>query len=186
MTENGEVTQLLAELGHGSRDALDRVLPIEYAELQRIAHRQLDGERPDHTMATSDLVHEAYLKLVGLDRIEWKNRAQFFAVAAQAMRRVLVDYAISRRAQKRGGDRRKVSLDDAMLVTEQQSDELLALHYALTELEAINPRLGRVVECRYFAGMSIQETAEVLETSPATVKRDWTLARAWLHRSLSE
>lgn len=186
MPQGGDVTQLLAELGHGGRDALDRLLPVVYAELQRIAHRQLQGERTDHTMATTDLVHEAYLKLVGLERIEWKNRAQFFAVAAQAMRRVLVDYALSRRAQKRGGERRKVSLDEAMLVVEQQADELLALDKALTELEGINQRLGRIVECRYFAGMSIEETAEALGISPATVKRDWTMARAWLHRELSE
>jgi RNA polymerase sigma factor (TIGR02999 family) len=185
MPQQGDVTQLLAELGHGGRDALDRLLPVVYAELQRIAHRQLQGERSDHTLATTDLVHEAYLKLVGLERIEWKNRAQFFAVAAQAMRRVLVDYAISRRAQKRGGNQRKVPLDEAMLVAEQQADELLALHDALTELEAINPRLARIVECRYFAGMSIEDTAEALGISPATVKRDWTLARAWLHRELS-
>jgi RNA polymerase sigma factor (TIGR02999 family) len=186
MPQRGDVTQLLAELGHGGRDTLDRLLPIVYAELQRIAHRQLQGERTDHTMATTDLVHEAYMKLVGLDHIEWKNRAQFFAVAAQAMRRVLVDYAISRRAQKRGGERRKVPLDDAMLVAEQQADELLALHNALIQLEGMNQRLGRIVECRYFAGMSIEETAEALGISPATVKRDWTMARAWLHRELSE
>lgn len=186
MTEPGDVTQLLAELGHGGRDTLDRLLPIVYSELQRIAHRQLYGERPDHTMATTDLVHEAYLKLVGLERIEWKNRAQFFAVAAQAMRRVLVDYAISRGAQKRGGTRRRIALDDAMLVAEQPADELLALHNALTELESIDPRVGRIVECRYFAGMSIEETAEALDISPATVKRDWTIGRAWLHRELSE
>lgn len=185
MPQQGDVTQLLAELGHGGRDALDRLLPIVYAELQRIAHHQLQGERNDHTLATTDLVHQAYLKLVGLERIEWKNRAQFFAIAAQAMRRVLVDYATSRRAQKRGGERRKVPLDEAMLVAEQQTDELLALHNALTQLEGINPRLGRIVECRYFAGMSIEDTAEALGISPATVKRDWTTARAWLHRELS-
>ncbi len=185
MRDQGEVTRLLAELGHGGRDALDRLLPIVYAELQRIAHHQLWGERSDHTLATTDLVHEAYLKLVGLERIEWKNRAQFFAVAAQAMRRVLVDHAVSRKAQKRGGERRKVPLDQAMLVAEQPGDELLALHNALNELERINERLSRIVECRYFAGMSIEETAEALGISPATVKRDWTMARAWLHRELS-
>jgi RNA polymerase sigma factor (TIGR02999 family) len=185
MPEYGEVTRLLLQHGHGGRGALDRVLPVIYAELQQLARRQLRGERGDHTLQTADLVHEAYVKLGGLERIEWKNRAQFFAIAAQAMRRVLVDHAAGRRAAKRGGGRRKVPLDEAMLVLEEQDEEVLALNAALFELEKVNPRLVRVVECRYFAGLSIEETAEGLEISPATVKRDWTLARAWLNRELS-
>jgi RNA polymerase sigma factor (TIGR02999 family) len=160
-----------------------------YAELQRLAHRQLYGERRDHTLQTTDLVHEAYLKLDALGHIQWKNRAQFFAIAAQAMRRVLVDHAVRRQAAKRGGKRNRVPLDDAMIVSEARSDDVLALDDALSELEAtggIGERHARIVECRYFAGMSIEATAEALEISPATVKRDWTMARAWLHRTLSE
>jgi RNA polymerase sigma-70 factor, ECF subfamily len=186
MSQQGEITRLLAELSHGGRDALDQLLPLVYEELQRIAHRRLQNERSDHTLVTTDLVHEAYLKLVGLDHIEWKSRAQFFALAAQAMRRILVDYAVRRKAQKRGGERRKVSLDEVSLPIEQRADELLALDDALQRLAALDERHSRVVECRYFAGMSIEETAEALGVSPATVKRDWTLARAWLHRELSE
>jgi RNA polymerase sigma factor (TIGR02999 family) len=157
-----------------------------YAELQRLAHRQLYGERRDHTLQTTDLVHEAYLKLDGLGHIQWKNRAQFFAIAAQAMRRVLVDHAVRRQAAKRGGKRDRVPLDDAMIVSEARSDDVLALDDALSELEGIDERHARIVECRYFAGMSIEATAEAMEISPATVKRDWTMARAWLHRTLSE
>jgi len=186
MPEQGEVTRLLAELSHGGRDALDRLLPLVYEELQQVAHRRLENERADHTLATTDLVHEAYLKLVGLQEIEWKNRAQFFALAAQAMRRILVDHAVRRKAQKRGGDRRKVSLDEVNLPVEQSADEFLALDDALQRLAAMDERHARVVECRYFAGMTIEETAEALGVSPATVKRDWTLARAWLHRELGE
>jgi RNA polymerase sigma-70 factor, ECF subfamily len=185
MPQQGEVTRMLAELSHGGRDALDQLLPLLYEELQRIAHRRLQNERADHTLATTDLVHEAYLKLVGLDEIEWKNRAQFFALAAQAMRRILVDYEVRRKAQKRGGERRKISLDEVSLPVEQSADELLALDDALQRLGALDERHARVVECRYFAGMTIEETAGALAVSPATVKRDWTLARAWLHRELS-
>jgi RNA polymerase sigma-70 factor, ECF subfamily len=185
MPQQGEVTRMLAELSHGGRDALDQLLPLLYEELQRIAHRRLQNERADHTLATTDLVHEAYLKLCGLDEIEWKNRAQFFALAAQAMRRILVDYAVRRKAQKRGGERRKVSLDEVSLPVEQSADEFLALDDALQRLEVLNERHARVVECRYFAGMTIEEAAEALAVSPATVKRDWTLARAWLHREMS-
>jgi RNA polymerase sigma factor (TIGR02999 family) len=184
MSDSGDVTRMLRQLGHGGRDALDHVLPMVYAELQRLAQRQLRGERGDHTLQTTDLVHEAYVKLGGLDRIEWKNRAQFFAIAARAMRRVLVDHAASRRAAKRGGARRKVPLDEAMLRVGGEADEMLALNDALSHLERVDPRLVRIVECRYFAGFSIEETAEALEISPATVKRDWTVARAWLHREL--
>jgi RNA polymerase sigma factor (TIGR02999 family) len=184
MSDPGEVTRLLQELGHGGR-AVDPLLPLVYDQLKQLARRQLSDERGDHTLQPTDLVHEAYLKLSGLERIEWKNRAQFFAIAAQAMRRVLVDYALSRRAAKRGGERRRVPLDDGMLVSEAPAEEVLALHDALARLEAENPRLVRMVECRYFAGLSIEETAEATGTSPATVKRDWTVARAWLNRELS-
>ncbi len=185
MPQQGEVTRLLAELTRGGRDALDQLMPLVYEELRRVAHRRLENERSDHTFATTDLVHEAYLKLIGLDRIEWQSRVQFFAVAAQAMRRILVDYAARRTAQKRGGGRQKVSLDEIQLPVEESAEGVLALDDALQRLAAIDERHSRVVECRYFAGMSIEETAEALGVSPATVKRDWTLARAWLHRELS-
>jgi RNA polymerase sigma factor (TIGR02999 family) len=186
MRDEGDVTRVIAEMRRGNQHGLNPLLPIVYAELQRLARRQLRGERRDHTMQTADLVHEAYLKLDALGHIQWKNRAQFFAIAAQAMRRVLVDHAVRRQAVKRGGKRNRVPLDDAMIVSDAQSDDVLALHDALTELEELDARLARVVECRYFAGMSIEATAEALEISPATVKRDWTTARAWLHRALSE
>jgi len=186
MREEGELTRALAEMRPGGDGNMHRLLPLVYVELERLAHHQLYSERSDHTLQTSDLVHETYLKLGALGRIEWKNRAQFFAIAAQAMRRVLVDHAVRRRASKRGGKRTRVPLEDGMIVSEDQADEVLALHAALSELEGINERLARVVEFRYFAGLSIEETAEGLGVSPATVKRDWTMARAWLHRHLSE
>lgn len=186
MRDDGEVTRVLAEIRRGHYDNLDPLLPIVYAELQRLAQRQLRGERGDHTLQTSDLVHEAYLKLDALGHIQWKNRAHFFAIAVQAMRRVLVDHAVRRQAAKRGGKRRRVPLDEAMMISDAQSDDVLAVHDALFELEAIGERLARIVECRYFAGLSIEATAEALEISVATVKRDWILARAWLHRKLSE
>jgi RNA polymerase sigma factor (TIGR02999 family) len=184
MSEAGDVTRLLANIRHGGREALDSLLPLVYDELQRVASHQLGNERSDHTMATTDLVHEAYLKLSGLDRIDWKSRSQFFAIAAQAMRRILVDHAHARRAAKRGGGSRKVPLEEGMLTTDEQIDELLALEKALCELEQVNERLVRIVECRYFADMSIEQTAEALSVSPATVKRDWIMARAWLNRAL--
>lgn len=184
--DEGDVTRVLGEIRRGTHDNLDPLLPIVYAELQRLAQRQLRRERRDHTLQTSDLVHEAYLRLDGLDHIQWKNRAQFFAVAAQAMRRVLVDHALRRQAVKRGGKRRRVPLEEGMIVSDAQSEDVLALHEALSDLGGINQRLTRIVECRYFAGLSIEATAQALELSPATVKRDWTMARAWLHRKLSE
>ena len=181
----GEVTELLTQVGSRGPGAVDRLMSILYDELRGIASRQLRGERPDHTLETTALVHEAYVKLVGLDRISWQNRAHFLAVASQAMRRVLVDYAVSRRAQKRGGVRRKVSLDGVDDPGHAQPVEtLLALDTALHRLEQIDPRLSRVVECRYFGGMSVEEAAEALNVSPATIKRDWSVARAWLNREL--
>jgi RNA polymerase sigma factor (TIGR02999 family) len=183
MSSEGDVTRLLRELGHDGR-ALDALLPVVYDELKGIARRQLGAERSDHTLQPTALVHEAYLKLARLESIQWVNRAQFFALAARAMRRVLVDYALARRAAKRGGGAEHVALDEALVVSADDAEEILALHEALAALEEREPRLGRVVECRYFAGLSIEETAEALAVSPATVKRDWSVARAWLHREL--
>lgn len=180
-----EISDLVGDLARGGRPAVDRLFPILYQELKRIARRQLRRERWDHTLNTTCLVHEAYVKLLGLDRISWQNRAHFLAVAAQAMRRVLVDYAVAKQAQKRDGRRQRVSLDEAMLQAERPVEELLAIDAQLTRLEGLNPRLARVVECRFFSGMSIEETAVALSSSPATVKRDWQLARSWLHRELA-
>lgn len=184
MPPAGPVTRLLARLPGGGREVLDELFPIVYGELERVAHRQLRGERTDLTLNTTALVHETYLKLVGLDRIEWQNRAHFFAVAARAMRRVLIDHAVRRGAEKRGGGLQRLSLDETMLLTEERAEELLALDEALRRLEKLSERHVRIVECRFFAGMSIEETAEVLGVSTATVKREWALARAWLHREL--
>jgi len=187
MTHTGEVSRLIEEASRGDRDAADRLVPILYDELRRMAHRRMRGERSGHTLDTTALVHEAYLELAGLDRMEWRSRAHFLAVAATAMRRVLVDYAVRRKAQKRDGGRRAVPLEDAedeMLVPDERADELVALDEAMRRLASVSERQSRVVECRYFAGMNIEETAEALQISPATVKREWTVARAWLHREL--
>ena len=164
---------------------MDEFFPVVYEELRRIAHRELRHERTGHTLGTTALVHEAYLRLAHLDRIRWKSRAHFLAVAAQAMRRVLVDYAVARRAQKRGGGHVPDSLDDAVAIAGERSEELLALDEALQRLQSLDEQHARIVECRFFGGMSIEETAEALGVSPATVKRGWTMARAWLNRELS-
>jgi RNA polymerase sigma factor (TIGR02999 family) len=187
MTQTGELTRLLEEASRGDRDAADRLVPMLYDELRGMAHRRMRRERSGHTLDTTALVHEAYLELAGLDRMEWRSRAHFLAVASIAMRRVLVDSAVRRNAQKRDGGRRAVPLDDVadvMLVPDARADEVIALDDAMRRLAAVSERQSRVVECRYFAGMSIEETAEALGISPATVKREWTLARAWLHREL--
>jgi RNA polymerase sigma factor (TIGR02999 family) len=184
-TNSGDhITALLKEIGGGGRAAVDRLFPVLYQELKGIARRQLRRERPNHTLSATALVNEAYVKLVGLDQLTWQNRAHFLAVAAQAIRRILVDYAVATKAQKRGGERQRVLLDEAQLPSEWPVEQLIAIDTQLDRLEALNARLARVVECRFFSGMSIEETAHALDSSPATVKRDWRLARAWLHREL--
>lgn len=170
----------------GAIKELDDVFAAVYEELKRVAHRHLRGERTAHTLATTALVHEAYLELAKLDHVRWPGRAYMLAAASRAMRRILIDYAVARRAQKRGGGLAAESLDDAVAMAISRSDELLALDEALDRLSGVNERYGRVVECRFFGGMSVEETAEALGTSPATVKRDWTMARAWLNRELGE
>lgn len=165
---------------------LDDVFPVIYEELKRVAHRHLRGELTGHTLQTTALVHEAWLEMAKLDHIRWPGREYVLAAASQAMRRVLVDYAVERRALKRGGGVIAEPLDDAIAMATSRSGELLALDEALHKLATVNPRYARVIECRFFGGMSIEETAAALETSPATVKRDWTLARAWLNRELAE
>lgn len=168
-----------------ARESLDALAPSVYEELRTIAHRQLTRERDEHTLSTTALVHEAYLKLAKLDRIEWRSRAQFCAEAARAMRRILVDYAVRQGAAKRGGKRNRVELRDSHAITASELDRILALHEALDALEAEWPRQARVVECRFFAGMTIPEMSEALGVSEATVSRDWQLARAWLNRALA-
>lgn len=164
---------------------MEELFTLVYAELRRMAAHQLRGERADHTLCTTALVHEAWVELSKLNQIRWQSRSHFLALAAQAMRRVLIDYAVARGAQKRGGGKPLESLDgDALLVVQAHAGEFIALEAALQRLAAINERHARIVECRFFGGMNVEETAEALDISPATVKRDWTLARAWLNREL--
>lgn len=163
---------------------LDEVFPAVYDELRRVAHRHLRGEQAGHTLGTTALVHEAYLELSKLDNIRWPGRAYVLAAASKAMRRILIDFAVARRAQKRGGGIVAEPIEDAVAMCVMRGEELLALDEALVRLASVNERYGQVVECRFFGGMSIEETAEALGTSPATVKRDWTIARAWLNRDL--
>ena len=166
---------------------MEDMFPVVYDELRRIAARAMRGERPDHTLCATALVNEAWLELSKLTRIQWQNRSHFLAIAAQAMRRVLIDYAVARRRLKRGGGQTIQPLDAdavAVAVVMDQADDVLALDEALERLTVMNERHARIVECRFFGGMSVEETAEALGISPATVKRDWALARAWLNREL--
>lgn len=179
------ISQLLHELAQGRRDALDRLIPLVYDELKRIARGQLRDERPGHTLNTTGLVHETYLRLVDIHQVQWQDRAHFYAVAARVMRRILIDHARARGRDKRGAGAIHVPLDDALDLPVARTEDLLALEDALTRLEALNERQCRVVECRCFAGMSVEETATALGSSPATVKRDWAFARAWLNRELA-
>ena len=185
-TSTGEVTRLLQDCSDGSREALDKLLPLVYEELRRLAHSYLTHERPDHTLQTTALVHEAYLKLIDQHSVNWQNRAQFFALSAQAMRRILIDSARRHTSVKRGSGGTKISLDEAATVSGKTANEsLLALDMALQELEKVDAEQSRIVELRYFGGLTIEETAEVLKTSPATVKREWTMARAWLYQAMA-
>ena len=177
---DGEVTALLRRAHLERREALDALVPIVYDTLRRIARQQLAGERRAHTLSATALAHEAYARLVGLTRIEWRDRAHFFAAAAGAMRRVLIDYAAARNAHKRGAGAVAVDVDLDGIVADERLDDLLTVHDALTRLEAVHAGAARVVECRVFAGMTIEETAAALDVSPATVKRHWELARVWL------
>jgi RNA polymerase sigma factor (TIGR02999 family) len=181
-----EITRLLQEHRRGSRDALDRLFPLVYESLHRMAHRALLHERAEHTLGTTALVHEAYLRLVDQERAEWNDRTHFLAIAATAMRRILVDYARRQKRLKRGGERRAVPLEDAMLVAGQRADTLLALDEALGRLAALNERLSRVVEYRFFAGLTVEETAAALQVTARTVERDWQKARAWLYIQLQD
>jgi len=165
---------------------MEQMFVVVYNELRQLAARKLRGERDDHTLSTTALVHEAWLELNKLNRIQWQNHGHFLAVAAQAMRRILIDYAVARRRQKRGGGQVVVSLDDgdALAIAHDRADELVELEEALERLQRINERQAKVVECRFFGGMSVEETADALNVSPATVKREWAIARAWLNREM--
>jgi len=179
-----EVTQLLADWSNGNQAALDKLMPLVYEELHRLAHQHMSRERRDHTLQTSALVNEAYLRLIDQRNVHWQNRAHFFAVSARLMRRILVDFARAKHDLKRGGGAQQVSLDEALAVSEPGAD-LLALDEALTRLVALHPRQGEVVEMRYFGGLREEEVAEVLKVSLRTVQQDWRLARLWLYRELS-
>lgn len=181
----GDITALLEAHSSGDPDAMDELFPLVYDELRRIARRRMRGERSDHTLRTTALVHEAYMELVDLDRIDWQDRRHFFAVAARVMRNVLVDYAVKRNAEKRGGDQDRVPLEEWDGATAVVLDDVLAVHQALERLEAIDQRQVRVVECRFFAGLTIEETSDALGISMSTVGRDWRMARAWLNRELT-
>jgi RNA polymerase sigma-70 factor, ECF subfamily len=170
----------------GSKLTMEQMFLLVYNELHQLAARNLRRERDDHTLSTTALVHEAWIELNKLNRIQWQNRGHFLAVAAQAMRRILIDYAVARRREKRGGGQVLLSLDDsdALAIAHERADELVELDEALARLQAVSDRQARVVECRFYGGMSIEETADALNISPATVKREWAIARAWLNREL--
>jgi len=179
-----EVTGLLLAWGAGDPNALDRLMPVVHQELRRIARRHMAGERSSHTLQTTALVNEAYLRLVGSQKVRWQDRAHFFAISAQLMRQILVEHGRRRRAAKRDGGQRLI-LEDAFQLGHQKRIDVVSLDDALEELTKMDPRQGRIVELRFFGGLSIEETADVLEISPATVKREWATARLWLHRELS-
>ena len=181
-----DVTTLLIDWSRGDKAALERLTPLVYDELRRLAKRYLRQERSGHTLQSTALANEAFLRLVDQSQVQWQNRAHFFGVAAQMIRRILVDYARARRTDKRGGGFTQLSLDDAIGVPETRSVELIALDEALDELARLDVKQGRIVELRFFVGLSVEETAEVIGVSPATVKREWTSAKAWLFRELGE
>jgi RNA polymerase sigma factor (TIGR02999 family) len=180
------VTQLLADWSHGDDAALAELTPLVYEDLRCLAHRHMGGERPDHTLQTTALVNEAYLRLADQTNPSWQNRAHFFALAARAMRQILVNYAKSYRAQKRGGGALKVDLDEAALVSMEQSKEIVDLHEALERLAALDSRKAAVVELKYFGGLNYDEMAEVLKISRVTVRRDWEFAKVWLYSELHD
>jgi RNA polymerase sigma factor (TIGR02999 family) len=179
-----EITERLVAWGAGDRAALDQLLPVVYQELRRMAGNYLRQENPGHTLQPTALVHEAWLRLIDQARVDWRNRAQFFGVAAQMMRRILVDHAKAKHREKRGGDAVKLSLDDVINLSRERAAELLALDDALDELARVDERKSRVIELRYFGGFSVEETAQILGVSPETVMRDWKLAKAWLYQQI--
>ena len=180
----GEVTGLLLQWGEGDEAALERLVPLVHRELHQIARRCMTGERVGHTLQATALLNEAFLRLVDVQRVNWQNRAHFLAVSARLMRRILVDFARAKQYQKRGGGAAKVTFDEALIVTNEPGQDLVALDDALRELAKVDERKAKVIELRYFGGLSVEETASVLKVSPDTVMRDWRLAKAWLLREL--
>jgi RNA polymerase sigma factor (TIGR02999 family) len=183
--QRDDLTGLLLEWRHGDKAALETLTPLVYDELRRIAHRYVRREREGHTLQTTALVNEAFVRLAGADKIAWQNRTHFFAVTAQVMRHILIDHARRRHYTKHGGQVRQVALEDAAAMSRQRAAELVMLDEALDELAKLDPRKSRVVELRYFGGLSLEETAEVLEVSPMTVRRDWRAAKAWLYKAVN-
>ena len=181
-----EITQLLLDWGNGDKQALDKLMPFVYDELRRLAKSYMRNQRSDHTLQTTALVNEAYLRLIDSSQVRWQNRTHFFAISAQLMRRILVDFARTKKAKKRGGDDQKVTFDEALPVSLEKESELIALDEALKQLEKMNERQSQIVEMRYFGGMNEKEIAESLDISTRTVRRDWAIARAWLFRELNK
>lgn len=180
-----EITQLLAEWSDGNQTALDKLYPLVYDELHRMANRYMNRERKDHTLQTTALIHEAYVRLVDQKHVHWTNRAHFFAISAQIMRRILIDHARRHAYAKRGGGAQKVSLDETAIIAGDRASDMLLLDEALKRLAEMDPRRGQVVELRYFGGLNNEEIADVLKISENTVTRDWNMARAWLYQELS-
>lgn len=180
-----QITQMLKDWSNGDQSARDQLIPLVYEELRRMAHQHMKKERPGHTLQTSALVHEAFVRLVDQSDVQWQNRAHFFGIAAQMMRRILVDYARGRNYAKRGGGARQVSLEDVAIVSAERAADVVALDEALTSFASVDQRKSQIVELRFFGGLSIEETAAVLSVSPGTVMRDWTLAKAWLRREMT-
>ncbi len=185
-SSTAEVTTLLNQLAEGDQEAAARLVPLVYDELRRIAAARLRRERPDHTLQATALVHEAYMKLADQRDAKWQNRAQFFGVASQVMRRILVDYARGQKRLRRGGKQQKVAMEDVVLVSPDRTDELLAVNESLSKLEKLDPRQARVVELRYFAGLTIEEIAEVVGVASKTVTRELNVAKAWLYGELKQ
>ena len=181
-----ELTQLLIDGNNGDQSAFDRLMPLIDEELRRLAHRYMSREREGHTLQTTALVNEAFVRLVNRKNVNWQNRAHFFGIAAQLMRTILVDHARSHACAKRGGGAFKLELDDALVVSQEKASEVIALDDALKELARLDPQQSRIVELRFFGGLTVEETAEVLHLSPATIKREWSTAKAWLFHELSK
>jgi RNA polymerase sigma-70 factor, ECF subfamily len=183
---SSDVTVLLSELSRGNEEAADKLVPLVYSELKRLARSYMRRERPEHTLQATALVHEAYLKLVRQHDVNWQSRSHFFGIAAQLMRRILIDHARGHLREKRGGANHAVPLDDALVFSPEHSEELVRLDEALVRLSRFDERQGKIVELRFFGGLSVEETAEYLGISPKTVKRDWAVAKAWLHGELKQ
>jgi RNA polymerase sigma factor (TIGR02999 family) len=181
-----EITRYLLAWNEGDQAALQKLMPVVYDELRKLARSYLRKERTGHTLQATALVHEAFLRLIDQNSVQWQNRAHFFGVAAQMMRRILTNYAIARGAEKRGGKSQHISLEDVTGLSEHRDLDVVSLDQALNDLEALDPRQSRIVEMRFFSGLSIEETAEVMQLSPATIKREWSTARLWLRRKMAE